>query len=217
MAYFQYFSKLRYPSLTQKGDDYEYATVTNLFRRGKIRDDIFNETVLFDKYSIQGDDRPDNVAYKVYDNAELDWIVLLSNNIINIRDEWPMSQKSFENYMKEKYPTSAERYAVKHYTTSEIKDSKGRLIRPEGIIVSPDSYDDYKFEYFLNGNVITETKESLSIVTFDDYEVDLNEQKRQIYLIKPKFVSTIIKDMEKIMKYNQSSQFVDKNTKKTSI
>ena len=52
MTYFQYLPKLRYPSLSQKGDDYEYQTVTNLFRRAKIRDDIFNESTLFTKYSI---------------------------------------------------------------------------------------------------------------------------------------------------------------------
>jgi len=217
MAYFEYLPKLRYPSLSQKGDDYEYTTVTNLFRRGKIRDDIFNQTVLFDKYSIEGNDRPDNVAYKVYNDSDLDWIVLLSNNIINVRDEWPMNNVTFENYMKEKYPTNAERYAVKHYVTTEIKDNRGRLIRPEGVIVSPDSYNDYIFEYFLNGNVFTETKESLSIVTFDDYEQQLNEDKRNIYLIKPKFVPTVIKDIERIMKYDQSSQFINKTIKKTSI
>lgn len=217
MAYFQYLPKLRYPSLSQKGDDYEYTTVTNLFRRGKIRDDILNTAVLFNKYTIEGDDRPDNVADKVYGDSDLDWIVLLSNNIINIRDEWPMNNKSFENYMKEKYPTNAERYAIKHYVTTEIKDSKGKLIRPEGIIVSLDSYQDYTFEYFSNGSIQTVTETSLISVTIDAYEFELNENKRNIYLIKPKFITTVINDIEKIMKYNESSQYISKDIKKTSI
>lgn len=217
MAYFEYLPKLRYPSLSQRGDDYEYTTVTNLFRRGKIRDDIFNQTVLFDKYSIQGNDRPDNVAYKVYGDSGLDWIVLISNNIINIRDEWPMDDKSFENYMKEKYPTNAERFAIKHYLTPEIKGDNGRLIRPENMIISPESYDTYQFEYFTKLGIVTETNQSLYPVTYDDYERELNEKKREIYVIKPKFVTTVIKDLEKIMKYDQSSQFVSKTIKKTSI
>lgn len=217
MAYFEYLPKLRYPSLSQRGDDYEYTTVTNLFRRGKIRDDIFNQTVLFDKYSIQGNDRPDNVAYKVYGDSGLDWIVLISNNIINIRDEWPMDDKSFENYMKEKYPTNAERFAIKHYLTPEIKGDNGRLIRPENMIISPESYDTYQFEYFTKLGIVTETNQSLYPVTYDDYERELNEKKREIYLIKSKFVTTVIKDLEKIMKYDQSSQFISKTIKKTSI
>lgn len=217
MAYFQYLPKLRYPSLSQKGDDYEYTTVTNLFRRGKIRDDILNTAVLFNKYTIEGDDRPDNVADKVYGDSDLDWIVLLSNNIINIRDEWPMNNKSFENYMKEKYSTNDERYAIKHYITTEIKDSKGKLIRPEGIIVSLDSYQDYTFEYFSNGSIQTVTETSLTSVTIDAYEFELNENKRNIYLIKPKFITTVINDIEKIMKYNESSQYISKDIKKTSL
>lgn len=217
MAYFQYLPKLRYPSLSKKSDDYEYQTVTNLFRRGKVRDDVFNESILFNKYKIEGDDRPDNVAYKVYNDSDLDWIVLLSNNIINIRDEWPMTQLSFENYMQEKYPTTSERYALKHYETSEIRDNDNKLIRPSGIIVSPDSYDDYSFEYFSNGSVKIETNTSLNPVTYDEYEQRLNEDKRTIYVIKPKFVATVIKDLEKIMKYEESSQFINKNLKKTSI
>jgi len=217
MAYFQYLPKLRYPSLSKKSDDYEYQTVTNLFRRGKVRDDVFNESILFNKYKIEGDDRPDNVAYKVYNDSDLDWIVLLSNNIINIRDEWPMTQLSFENYMQEKYSTTSERYALKHYETSEIRDNDNKLIRPSGIIVSPDSYDDYSFEYFSNGSVKIETNTSLNPVTYDEYEQRLNEDKRTIYVIKPKFVATVIKDLEKIMKYEESSQFINKNLKKTSI
>jgi len=217
MSYFQYLPKLRYPSLSQKGDDYEYTTVTNLFRRGKVRDDILNTSVLFNKYSIEGDDRPDNVAEKVYGDSDLDWIVLLSNNIINVRDEWPLDHRSYDIYISEKYPTNAERYAVKHYITTEVKDNKGKLIRPEGIIVSLDSYYDYKFEYFSNGNIVTLTEESLSIVTVDSYEYQLNEDKRNIYLVKPRFITTVINDLEKIMKYTESSQYISKDIKKTSL
>ena len=89
------------------------------------------------------------------------------------------------------------------------------MIRPENVIISPESYDDYQFQYSTKSGVVTETNQALFPVTYDDYERELNENKRQIYLIKPKFVSTVIKDMEKIMKYDQSSQFVSKKIKKT--
>ncbi len=217
MAYFQYLPKLRYPSLSQKGDDYEYQTVTNLFRRAKIRDDIFNESTLFTKYSINGDDRPDNVAFEVYGDSDLDWVVLVSNNIINIRDEWPMSQSSFDNYIKEKYPTVAERNAIKHYVTTEVKDSKGRLIRPSGIIVSTEDYANYTFEYFSNGSITTLTSSSLDSVSMESYEYELNEEKRNIFLVKPELISTVISDLERIMEYDDSSQYVTDDIKKTSI
>ena len=61
----------------------EYATVKNLFRRGKLRDDIFGNLSYFTKYQIIGDERPDNVAYKLYNDETLDWVILLSNNTLS--------------------------------------------------------------------------------------------------------------------------------------
>ena len=114
----------------------EYATVKNLFRRGKLRDDIFGNLSYFTKYKIIGDERPDNVAYKLYNDETLDWVVLLSNNILNIQTEWPLPQSVFDKVMLEKYGSYNELYnGIHHYETKEIRDSVGNLILPEGIIM----------------------------------------------------------------------------------
>ena len=68
-----------------------YTEVKNLFKRARLREDIYSDLSFFTKYKIIGDDRPDNVAEKLYDDPTLDWIVLLSNNILNIQTEWPLS------------------------------------------------------------------------------------------------------------------------------
>ena len=112
----------------------EYATVKNLFRRGKLRDDIFGNLSYFTKYKIIGDERPDNVAYKLYNDETLDWVILLSNNIMNIQTEWPLPQTVFDKIMLEKYGSYDELYnGIHHYETKEIRDSNGNLILPEGI------------------------------------------------------------------------------------
>ena len=112
----------------------EYAIVKNLFRRGKLREDIFGDLAFFTKYKIIGDERPDNVAYKIYNDETLDWVVLLSNNILNIQTEWPLPQKVFDNVLLEKYDTYDNLYnGIHHYETKEIKDSIGNLILPSGI------------------------------------------------------------------------------------
>ena len=112
----------------------EYATVKNLFRRGKLRDDIFGNLSFFTKYKIIGDERPDNVAYKLYNDETLDWIILLSNNILNIQTEWPLPQTVFDKVLLEKYGSYDELYnGIHHYETKEIRDSNGNLILPEGI------------------------------------------------------------------------------------
>ena len=112
----------------------EYATVKNLFRRGKLRDDIFGNLSYFTKYQIIGDERPDNVAYKIYNDETLDWVILLSNNILNIQTEWPLPQTVFDKVLLEKYGSYDELYdGIHHYETKEIRDSNGNLILPEGI------------------------------------------------------------------------------------
>jgi len=112
----------------------EYATVKNLFRRGKLRDDIFGNPSYFTKYKIIGDERPDNVAYKIYNDETLDWVILLSNNILNIQTEWPLPQTVFDKVLLEKYGSYDEIYdGIHHYETKEIRDSNGNLILPEGI------------------------------------------------------------------------------------
>ena len=93
----------------------DYITVKNLFKRGKLADDIFQDLTVFTKYEIRGDDRPDNVAYKVYDDSDLDWVILLANNIINIQSEWPMPQRDLDRYLIDKYETYEKLNDVHHY------------------------------------------------------------------------------------------------------
>jgi len=112
----------------------DYTDVKNLFKRGKIRDEIFGNLTFFTKYKIVGDERPDNVAYKVYGDSTLDWIVLLSNNIIDIHSEWPISQESLDKILLEKYGSYETLYSgIHHYETQEVKDSSGSIILKSGI------------------------------------------------------------------------------------
>jgi hypothetical protein len=115
----------------------EYATVKNLFRRGKLREDIFGDLAFFTKYKIIGDERPDNVAYKIYNDETLDWVILLSNNILNIQSEWPLPQSVFDEVMLEKYGSYENLYSgIHHYESKEIRDSLGNLILPSGVRIS---------------------------------------------------------------------------------
>ena len=81
--FFQYIPDFEYVSRLPGASLGDYITVKNLFRRAKINPVIFNNLTNFTKYKIIGDERPDQVAYKIYGSQYYDWIVLLSNNIIN--------------------------------------------------------------------------------------------------------------------------------------
>ena len=72
----------------------DYITVKNLFRKVVLREDIYQNLTFFTKYNIKGDDRPDNVSYNVYEDSNLDWVILLANNILNVPNEWPLTQEA---------------------------------------------------------------------------------------------------------------------------
>ena len=119
-SYFRQVPEFEYVSRTADTKNIsEYSPVKNLFKRGKLKEDIFNDLTLFTKYQITGDDRPDNVAFQVYQDSKLDWVVLLSNNIINIQDEWPLTNQSFENYLLNKYENEQNIHGIHHYESKE--------------------------------------------------------------------------------------------------
>ena len=213
--YFRRLPNLDYPSLLKNREsNTDFIQTKNLFRRTKIREDLFANFMQFDKYEIFGDERPDNVSEKVYGRDDLDWVVLLSNNIVDINNEWPLSQLQLNRFLSDKY-TPQELVSIHHYETLELRDNKNQLILPAGLVVD----EDFNLEY-LSGGQIKSTNSLVEgrpvrAVTFFDYENDLNEQKRNINVIKKDFLGMFIKDFERIMKYDKSSQYVNRKLKRT--
>ena len=208
-SYFRQLPQLDYPSLSNdRKSVYDYQLVKNLFKRAVLRDDVFNDVTNFEKYSVEGDERPDQVAYNFYRDSGLDWIVLTTNNIIHVRDEWPMSNRDFLTYLNEKY-TSEELSNVHHYETREIRDESNTLIQPAGIRVK----SDYSVTYVENDTV--KTKSSIKMLTFLEHETNLNDAKRNINILKPDYVEIFLRDIKEIMRYKQSSQFVSDRLKET--
>ena len=208
-SYFRQLPELDYPSLSNdRKSAYDYQLVKNLFKRAVLRDDVFNDVTNFEKYSVEGDERPDQVAYNFYRDSGLDWIVLTTNNIIHVRDEWPMSNRDFLTYLNEKY-TSEELSNVHHYETREIRDESNTLIQPAGVRVK----SDYSVTYVENDTV--KTKSSIKMLTFLEHETNLNDAKRNINILKPDYVEIFLRDIKEIMKYKQSSQFISDRLKET--
>jgi len=134
-SYFRQVPNFEYVNRNKGNTDISnYITVKNLFKRGKIRPDIFGNLNFFTKYKIIGDERPDNVAFKEYNDSALDWVVLLSNNIQNIQSEWPLPQSALDEFLLEKYETYEKLHSgIHHYETVEIKNSIGGIVLPGGL------------------------------------------------------------------------------------
>ena len=200
--YFRQVPNFEYVSRLPNAKISDYIRVKNLFKRGKLADDIFPNLSFFTKYQIEGDDRPDNVAYKVYSDSTVDWVVLLSNNYINIQSEWPLLQNDFDRYLLDKYGTYEKLNAVHHYETSEIKNVDGATITPAGLTVA----SDYSVTYYDAATGQEVEKENTAVeVTNYEYESKIEDAKRDIYLLKPMYLNIIKDDMRDIMPYEKGS------------
>ena len=146
---FQYVSRLPDSTIS------DYITVKNLFLRGKLKDDIAADATLFTKYKVKGDARPDNVAYEFYGDQNLDWLVMICNNVMNLQSEWPLLQREFDRYLLDKYETYEQLNEIHHYETKEVKNSIGVVLVTEGLEVES-NYSITYYDYLLKRE-ITET------------------------------------------------------------
>ena len=206
--YFSNLGDFLYVNRTKSGrNEGDYSTVKNFFKRAKLREDIFQDLTFFTKYIVEGDDRPDNVADKVYGDSNLDWVVLLANNIVNIQSEWPMSQSDFNTYITEKYENETVLYSgIHHHEANEVKTTKDVIIIPSGMKVSVGQ----SVSYFDNGlnQQVTKTDVASPITNYM-YEEKLNDAKRNIFVLKPLYLNIVFDDLEEIMEYKKgSTQYV---------
>jgi len=204
--YFRNIPDFDYVNRTKSGQSIsDYTQVKNIFKRGKLREDIFGDLTFFTKYQIVGDTRPDEVAYEVYDDENLDWVVLLSNNIVNITTEWPWSQEAFDKYLNNKYGSTEKINETRHYETNLIQDSNKKTIVPAGLIV-PSNYSLTFFDDGLNQMI---TRSSVFPVSNYLYETRIQDAKRNIFLLKPIYLGLVIEDLQDFMPYTPgSSQYV---------
>tara|TARA_R100001079_G_C4379153_1_gene122332 strand:+ start:35 stop:706 length:672 start_codon:yes stop_codon:yes gene_type:complete len=205
--YFRNIPEFAYVNRDDPKSTNEYSLVKNFFKRAKLRDDIFENVAFFEKFIIKGDDRPDNVAFQVYGDPTLDWVVLMSNNIINVQSEWPLSNENFYEYLIDKYENETKLYSgIHHYEANEVKTSNGRIIIESGTRVgvgqSVSFYDKGK------NDQVTITDIALPVTNFT-YEQNLNNKKREIFLLKKIYLNIVFDDLEQIMSYKEgSTQYV---------
>ena len=200
--YFKQVPDFEYVSRLPDAKISDYIPVKNLFKKGYLRDDIFQDLTFFTKYKVQGDDRPDNIAYSLYDDASLDWVILLSNNIINIQTEWPMPQADLDRYLLEKYGSYEAQEEIHHYETIEVKNSTNVVIVEEGLTVESDFSVEF-YDWMIDS---LETKQGITTpISNYEYELKIEDAKRNIFALKPRYLNIVKDDMEEMMVYKKGS------------
>ena len=211
-SYFSEVPDFEYVSRLPDAKISDYIRVKNLFKRGFLREDIFQDLTFFTKYQVRGDDRPDNVAFEIYKDSTLDWLVLTANNIVNIQDEWPIPNSVFDELMTERYGTYENLIGgIHHYETIEVKDARDVVIVNKGLQVE----STYSVTFFDERAGDMKTVTPTIPITNYQYEQKVNEEKRNIYLLKPKYLQVVRDDLEDLMIYREgSTQYVSETLKR---
>ena len=225
MAYFQELPNISYPSLLSANNKVEdRIIVKNLFKRSKLRTDVDQSITAFNYYYIEQGMRPDTLAQEIYGDSELDWVVLTSNNITNVRDQWPLEHDDLNEYMLDKYGSDQNILGIHHSETIKIVDEYNRVILKGGLEV------DANFTFTFVGAVTSSTGSLIEVnfggsnsntitpvasITNYDYETKQNEEKRRIKILKPEYLPLFLTNHKSIISYSRSSDYVSRKVKST--
>ena len=179
-----------------------YTLGKNLFRRIKIRDNLEDSILGFTQYTIPNGLRPDQVALEFYGDMSMDWVVLLTNNIINVYEDWPMEEGELYDYLVSTYGSDDEANAIHHWETQRIKDTQGRVVLKEGTQV-PET-----FTYRFADGTVYDKEATVRPVSNYEYHSEINEQKRNIYLLKREYLGAFVEEFESLVQYlpNQETE-----------
>lgn len=172
MAYFSQFPFIPYDAVGNRN----FKVVTNLLRRVAARSKIKANTLFYDTYDVKDTDRPERIAFKLYGDPELHWIILLVNDITDVYHQWPMPVHEFNKFVIDKYGDEA--HSVHHY---EIAQSSGDTTKLINI-----------------GTDNTDYPTATAITNFE-FEDARQDDLRKIRLLKPEFVDPFVKEFKLLM------------------
>ena len=178
MAYFERFPLMAYDVAA----DGNYKLLPNILKRVKLRTGLASGSFLFDAYDVIDGEKPEDIAFKIYGDPELHWVILMTNNVTDRYYQWPLTQPQFQEHLADKYGVGSED-AVHHY---EIPQSSGPT--------SGSGPSDYSHMVECNSD-----EDNPSIITNRQYEQRLQDQYRQIRLLDPKYLDTFVEEFDNLI------------------
>ena len=177
-SFFSQFPKIDY---NLSGINGNTNNVTDIFRRVKIRSKIADNVTLLDKYDVSEGEKPEDVAYKIYGDADYFWVVTLVNNIVNRYYDWPLPEFVFQQYLKDKYSNPD---AIHHY---EVTQQSGKQ--------AGEGPADYSHKLEVNSDY-----PGAQSVSNREYENRLQDEKRQINILLPKYLGVFEEEFRSLIR-----------------
>lgn len=195
----QYFKTLPKLISTNNGNS---ILLTNLLVRSSIIQNLLTNSLVFYKYDIQDGDTPEIVAYKYYGDAYRYWIVLFSNQMLDPQWDWPLNSINFQNYIVNKYTTFNPYSTIHGYTqTTTQYDYNTQTTTVNEVNISQNTFNTfvpYNATVTLPTGKVSISK-TVSSISYYQYELDLNESKRNINILNKQYVNQIESEFKKLM------------------
>ena len=185
----------------------DFVTAKNFFRRYKLNDDVFSYAVFFRKYAIEDGERPDSLAKKAYGDPFYDWVILLTNNMVNAQYDWPMSNHEVSKVLESEYDDAYTEIA--YYETIKIGQYDAGLRVDEAFFNAQHKINNNGTVSIVNGSAICGP-----VTVAEDFYRE-NEKKREIYLLKPAFFQSFVNDFRKKNLYKKDANYISQRLKKT--
>ena len=207
-----YFSIIPNVSYDEKPISYpfsesDFVVAKNFFRRYKINDDVFSNLLLFKKYTIQEGERPETLAQKAYGNVFYDWVILLTNNMVNAQYDWPLNNYELYKTLESEYDDPYSE--IHHYETAAIGQYGA------GLHVDETFYNG-QHKVNIDGTITLKNgNEICSPITVAEYYSRENEKKREIYILKKSYLRSFVNDFRKQNIYQKSGNYINQRLKKT--
>lgn len=160
---------------TEVSIDRVQRTITDITPSIGISSYFLLKTFPFYDYIIQDGERPDHVSFKHYGDTKHYWIILITNNISDVWKEWPLDSQSFKTFMINKY--------------GSVTESKSKIVKYFNV----EDNIEIDYETYIDSSSSTVRRQSAY-----EYEIELNEQKRRIRLIQPKYISQIQSELKQL-------------------
>ncbi len=145
--YFNFLPAIKYDQkpISYPFSESDYVVAKNFFRRYKISDTGFTQAVYFNKYALQDGQRLDQIAEAVYNNAFYDWVIILTNNMVNTQFDLPMSESELRKHVESQYDNPY--YDYHHYeiiSDDEQIENFGKVLIPGKTVVDESFYNNQK-------------------------------------------------------------------------
>ena len=201
-----------YPDFFEAG---KFKLSKNLFRRVRARDSINSIFSSSTKYTVKSGQTPDEIAYDLLGDSSHYWTILLINNITDTQTQWPFDDYELDKIIEDRYGNLADK--IRHWETKEVKDSYDNIVLDSGIIIevfsnttaqNASSYTptwSWTYAYSRSDSAVTErtlTGSDLYPTTNREYEHQLNDLKREIWIPQPSSISMMESEIEELLEYD---------------